>query len=70
MRDLLDPKYGMFDIFNETGCIWFKYGVNFVIESFLEVEVLYLVGVLSNLNLSACSISIKYFNHIEQKKES
>ena len=27
MRDLLDPKYGMFDISTETGYMWFKYGV-------------------------------------------
>jgi len=27
MKDLLDPKYGMFDFFKETGFIWFKNGV-------------------------------------------
>ncbi|XP_066933658.1 probable E3 ubiquitin-protein ligase HERC4 [Clytia hemisphaerica] len=43
MRDLLDPKYGMFDFFTETGCIWFKHG------SFEGPEMFMLIGVICGL---------------------
>ena len=42
MRDLLDPKYGMFDFFKETGFIWFKNGV------FLYCRILFFFYFLSN----------------------
>uniref|UniRef100_UPI00398EDCE3 probable E3 ubiquitin-protein ligase HERC4 n=1 Tax=Pristiophorus japonicus TaxID=55135 RepID=UPI00398EDCE3 len=43
MRDLLDPKYGMFQYYEESRLIWFLY------QTFEEVDLFHLIGVVCGL---------------------
>ncbi|XP_059803316.1 probable E3 ubiquitin-protein ligase HERC4 isoform X1 [Hypanus sabinus] len=43
MRDLLDPKYGMFQYYEESRLIWFSY------QTFEEIDLFHLIGVVCGL---------------------
>lgn len=43
MRDLLDPKYGMFQYYEESRLIWFSF------QTFEEIDLFHLIGVVCGL---------------------
>lgn len=50
LREVLDPKYGMFKHFSETNCIWFND------QSFEEDAMYYLIGIICGLAIYSSTI--------------